>query len=624
MNDREATFDAFYRDSRDRLLLQAYAMTGDLGASRSAVRDAFVVAWHHWRKLARHDDPESAVRPHALRNAARRATVRPWHKEKNLDPGASATLDALAALPVVQRKALVLTQLAAVSMPEMAREVGLPQEAAERELQLGAAAFSSQREIPAASIPVLFAELGRATGAVTWPRVTIIRRAGAARRRAHTVVATVAAAAVLVGSGFAVTDSSGVRPTLDRAPLPSPSATAMPPGAELSLPDTSLLSPDAVRDGLAGGGWREARTDDNSTGNPVVHFCQDGDERYADRNGVAAWVRVFRDGPQEESTRALTQSAEASESPAAARRAYRNARRWFAGCQVPQTQLFSTSTSRGTGDDAAVFLYREVPTDTTYVVGLARTGLFTTALTLETEVAPGTADVQGLAELLGTAVDRLCALPDGGGCAASPVRLEAAPAYPTGAVPAMLSELDLPPVGEDPARWVAPAARQVTPGNATTGVIGCSSVAFTGAFRGKEFRNNLIRDWVLPESDLPPEVGITQMVASLPPAAAEELVALVRDQVTSCPDEDTGAGTDVSEIAAWDDKDQNVSAWHLTTRLPDDAVVEYDVAILRHGGSLSLISYVAAPEAEMPAASFEALVRRAVERLPELPPYKRR
>lgn len=623
MNDREASFDAFYRDSRDRLLLQAYAMTGDLGASRSAVRDAFVVAWHHWRKLARLDDIESAVRPQTWRNAGRRATARPWHKEKGLDPDAKATLDALATLPVVQRKALVLTQLAAVSMPEMARELGLPLEAAERELQLGAAAFSSRRGIPAAGIPMLFAELGQSTAKVIWPRVTIIRRAGAARRRAHTVVGAVAAAAVLVGSGVAVTDSAGVRPTLAREPLPSPSSTPMAPGAELSLPDTSLLPADVVRDGLAGNAWREARTDDNSTGSPVVHFCQDAEERYADRNGVAAWVRVFRDGPQGEATRTLTQSAEASESPTAARRAYRNARRWFAGCSVPQTQLFSTSTSPGAGDDAALFLYREVPSDTTYLVGLARTGQFTTALTLETDVSPGAADLQGMANLLGTAVSRLCALPDGGGCAASPARLEAAAPYPTGAVPAMLSEIDLPPVGADPARWVAPEARQITPENATTGVIGCSSVAFAGAFRGKQFRNNLIRDWVLPESDLPDEVGLTQMVASLPPAAAEELVALVRDQVTSCPDEDTGAGTEVRPIAGWDEKDQNVSAWHLTTRLPDDQVVEYDVAILRQGGSLSLLSYVAAPAAEMPAASFEALVRRALERLPELPAYQR-
>ena len=69
-----------------RLLLQTYALTGDLGASRAAVRDAFVVAWHHWRKVSRLDDPENAVRPNAWRHAQRRHTARLWHREKGLDP----------------------------------------------------------------------------------------------------------------------------------------------------------------------------------------------------------------------------------------------------------------------------------------------------------------------------------------------------------------------------------------------------------------------------------------------------------------------------------------------------------------------------------------------------------
>jgi DNA-directed RNA polymerase specialized sigma24 family protein len=620
--DRDARFDRFYRESRDRLLLQTYAMTGDLGASRSAVRDAFVVAWHHWRKLVRLESPENAVRPQALRNAARRATVRPWHREKNLDPEAKATLDALASLTVVQRKALVLTQLAAVSMPEVAREIGITQEAAERELQLAASTFSTAREIPAASIPVLFAELGKATESVTWPRVTIIRRAGAARRRAHTVVGAVAAAAVLAGSGAAVTDSTGVHPTLARDLPSAPTGGPLVADPQIKLPDTSLLPEDAVRSGLPSRKWRIERTDDNSTGSPVVHFCQDPRERYADPHGSAAWVRVFRDGTRKDATRALTQSAEASVSPAAARKAYLNERRWFAGCTVPQTQLISTSTSPTTGDDAALFVLREQPTQTTYVVGVARTGLFTTALTLQTDVVPGHVDLDGVADLLGTAVERLCDLPDGGKCAATPAKVEAAPAYPAGAVPAMLSELDLPPIGTKPTRWAAPDASEITPGSTSTGLIGCSSIVFAGSFRGKEFKHALVRDWVLPDADLPPEVGLTQTVASLPPGPASDLVAQVRDQVAKCPDEDAGAGTDVQRLAGWDHGDQSLTAWHLVTRVTKDKTIEYDVAIMRDKGAVSQVTYVAAKDAPMPADAFVALAQRALERLGTMPSYR--
>ena len=64
MRDPEA-FDAFYAEARGRLLLQTYALTGDLPASRDAVRSAFVAAWHHWKKVSRHGDPEAWVRPEA-------------------------------------------------------------------------------------------------------------------------------------------------------------------------------------------------------------------------------------------------------------------------------------------------------------------------------------------------------------------------------------------------------------------------------------------------------------------------------------------------------------------------------------------------------------------------------
>ena len=80
MRDPEQ-FDAFYKDARERLVVQTFALTGDLAASRRAVRDAFIVAWHHWRKNVRLDDPETVVRPHAWRLAQRRHTARVWHRD---------------------------------------------------------------------------------------------------------------------------------------------------------------------------------------------------------------------------------------------------------------------------------------------------------------------------------------------------------------------------------------------------------------------------------------------------------------------------------------------------------------------------------------------------------------
>ena len=82
-----------------------------------------------------------------------------------------------------------------------------------------------------------FAALATATTDVTWPRVTILRRAGAARRRMHTVVGAGAVVAALVASGAAVTDATGVRPTLDREQVAGPAGSQVAPGPEVVLPD---------------------------------------------------------------------------------------------------------------------------------------------------------------------------------------------------------------------------------------------------------------------------------------------------------------------------------------------------------------------------------------------------
>ena len=64
------TFDAYYVETRTRLLHEAFALTGDAPAARAAVRDAFVVAWHHWRKVDALEDRDSYVRPLTFRRAA--------------------------------------------------------------------------------------------------------------------------------------------------------------------------------------------------------------------------------------------------------------------------------------------------------------------------------------------------------------------------------------------------------------------------------------------------------------------------------------------------------------------------------------------------------------------------
>ena len=623
--DPTAEFDAFYKDARDRLLLQTYALTGDLGAARSAVRDAYVVAWHHWRKISRLGAPESSVRPHAWRHAQRRATVRPWHREKGIDPDHRETLDALASLTGPQRRALLLTQLAAVSMEDMAREIGLPSDDAQRELQTAAAQFSTQKDIPAASIPMEFAALATTITDVTWPRVTIIRRAGAARRRLHTVVGAGAVVAALVASGAAVTDATGVRPTLDRDPAAGPAGPPVVAGPDVALPDTSLLPADVVQRTLIGD-WRQGPTHDNSVGNGVVLPCQpeDAGSRYADPRGTAAWVRVFRNGPAGESPRKLTEVVEASRSLERARRTYHRLRGWIADCLTPGVRLVSTASNPKLADASAIFvLTAEHPALASYVVGVARTGLFSTAVALRTDVGPEVADRAGVAKLLGAAVDRICPLPDAGRCAGRADALEAVAPYAAGQIPAMLAPVDLPFVGDPSEPWMGTPPQEITNTRTDMDVLGCVHPALAGKYDGDRFRTDLVRTFVKVGSDLPPEFGLTQAVAALPRKMAGALLDDYRSAINGCPDRDTSAGTEVRVLRAFDDGDQSFTAWHLSTRLPNERTLEYSVAFLRSRSAVSQLVFVSAPGARMSDDEFVAITRRALERIPQLPAYAR-
>src|ERR1700754_788787 len=179
-------FEDFYKEVRGRLLLQTYALTGDLHASQRAVRDALVVAWHHWRKVSRLDRPEDYVRPLAWRRAQRRSSARWWARQKDIDADSRATLDALGKLTTTQRKVLLLAHLTALPIDAMAREAGVTRANAERELQLASAQFSVHREVPSTGVRSALEALAPGLDAVRWPRPSIVVRAGSARGRAPT------------------------------------------------------------------------------------------------------------------------------------------------------------------------------------------------------------------------------------------------------------------------------------------------------------------------------------------------------------------------------------------------------------------------------------------------------
>ncbi|WP_370289220.1 hypothetical protein [Nocardioides sp.] len=623
-------FDVFYRNARERLLLQTFALTGDLASARGAVREAMVVAWHHWRKADALDDPEMYVRPLAWRLALRRSSRRPLRRRRDLDADTRRVLDALGSLTLPQRRALLLTQLAAVTMEEMAHEVGLPLEAAERELQHGAAHLAMQLEIPTASIPLVLSGLTAATGSVVWPRASILRRAGSARRRTHTVIGSAVAITALVAGGALSLDTAGARPTLAREGIGGggASSTAAKPAAP-DLPRTALLAPTAVDAALRAPGWQEITTTDNSAGNGLVLPCQGA--RYADPRGTAAWLRGFRDGPEATAKRRVLQFAEASAAEPAAERTFRRTVEWFSACtgpvggaaaadaEPPRTQLVSTAEVAGVGDRAVVLVLRSQNSSRTNVVGVARTGVFTVTVSLGTTTPAARVRRDGVARLLAAAVAPVCRLDGGGACVSGTPRVSDVSAFPVGEVPWMLSEVDLPPLSRDQGPWVGTPVQELTEQRADAGAIGCDTASLFREYRGQTIRTNQFRTFVLSTApNLPPEVGLTQTVGALPEASAQSFVRRLRAQIDACPDSDASAGTEVRSLDREVGDGSALAAWRLTTALPGDRTVEYDVAVVRRGTSVSLLVYVAAPAARIADADFVALARRAQERLERL------
>lgn len=605
-------FDQFYKDVRGRLLLLTYCLTGDLPASRNAVRDAFVATWHHWRKVSRLEDPEAWTRVRACGRAQRRHTAKLWHREKDLDPEVRATLDALGKLPLSQRRVLLLTHLTTASLAEIAREVGLPRNDTERELQTATSQFAMAREVPTTDIRAVLEPVAAHIETGRWPRPTIVRRAGAARRRTHTVVGVAGTVALLVVTGTLVSDATGVRPTLagDRvnATEPSEKPTPEPP----DLPDTALLQTTQVDRTTPGTSWVAVRTHDNTGGSGLVMACQE--ERFADTRGTAALVRDFKpDSQKAAGSSEVVQTAQASATEKAAKRGYAAALGWFATCDDERALLIDTRPVAGVGDEAVLFTVRTFEGDgSTLVAGVARTGLYTTTTFARFPAGEQPRSPKS-AQLLADAVSGLCGLEDAGACGSSP-RLGDTRLEPASTVPALLGEVDLPSVSGVGRPWVGTEPRVAKSNAAATG---CDRTSFAK----KPVTNNTTRTFLIPDADLPDQFGLTETVGSLPTVKeAAAFVDGIRDDLARCTDK--RMGTEVTSVRQLDEKQRDLSVWHVTVEISDNASVDYLMGVVRDGTSVAQVGFVPAPQVTFAQGDFLWVVERALNRLGEMPAPK--
>lgn len=140
-----ADFGAHLETHYPRLVAQLYAITLHPADAHEAVQDAYSRAWRRWSELAE-GDAVGWVRRVAIRTSTRgwrqglvrmglRRSVRP--DAEAVGPRTAALLDALARLPVADRRAVVLHHMAGLPVSEIAELERTPEKHVRDRLRRG-------------------------------------------------------------------------------------------------------------------------------------------------------------------------------------------------------------------------------------------------------------------------------------------------------------------------------------------------------------------------------------------------------------------------------------------------------------------------------------------------------
>jgi RNA polymerase sigma-70 factor (ECF subfamily) len=149
----DSEFDSFYTATVRRVVIEVYAMVGNLHEAEDAVQEAYARAWHRWRRICGYSDPAGWVRTVAYRIAVsswRRARNRRHAHARVATPESSteisadtvALAEALRGLPMAQRQAIVLYHLVGLSVVEIAAETGASVSAVKARLSRGRQALA--------------------------------------------------------------------------------------------------------------------------------------------------------------------------------------------------------------------------------------------------------------------------------------------------------------------------------------------------------------------------------------------------------------------------------------------------------------------------------------------------
>ncbi len=588
-------FDELYAATWRPLLLQTFALCGDLGTAREAVSHAFVDAWHHWGRASRRD-PESHVRGSAFARALWRSRARAFQRAPRVSKPQRVALRRLHEVPVQARKAVILGCLTELPMAAIGQQIGETEAHTEELFAAGMAQLRTTLNLPDDQITLRLGELESTVRASAQPVAEDLRRSGDRRRRLFLATGCIAAVALTLVAGAFVR----VQPAQQVAATPAP----LGPAVQRSM----LLGTDGLQPLGNPLRWSVGQTSDNTKGTGINSFCQTA--RFADPKGLRTYVRSYQFAGRP--TRRASQTIELSRTDRQAQSGYATAVRWFGGCQQARIQLLSSYGVERLGDEGAILKFRTTGKRLrSYAVALARTGRITTWTAVTTMGARNPDTDQLLTSITG-AVRRVCESRAAGPCPLSPVIVQNAPP-PTGEQEGMLAVADLPPIGTISRPWVGTKAGP-TGNNPAATTCDRANFAAAGA------RRSLSRTFLIPGAKTPSRFGLSETLGRFGSSKqAKAFVQQVRRRMDGCEDKDLGAKLsdrtqklDGPRGSAW-------TMWRLVSEINDNKKIAYWMGIARYGPHVAQVGFVPGNTFDVSSEAFRALVIRSRDRLFELP-----
>ena len=339
LNDPDA-FDAFYKETRTRLLVQTLALTGDLTAARGAVRDAYR---HGLAPLAQGQPTRTIPKPGRARMPGTMLNV--GQRRESGIATSSTRISARhsnrwASCPSNSARCCCSSNSPTSRCPTLLARSGSPtsgRRAICRSLEPSSRCIAAPLDHPFRNF---------CSRSMPWPR----KPAGPGRRSCVAPAppddeptppsASSPPSPPLVVAGVIVSDGGTARPKLSQEQVsagPEVIQIVEPPAPEPRLAPSRPAQPGAGEPTGPNATWGPAKTHDNTAGDGLVLPCQQA--RFADPAGLGALVRELHVHPRHaRRTRATsaTQFTELSADDAAAATTYKTTLGWYAGCVTPQ------------------------------------------------------------------------------------------------------------------------------------------------------------------------------------------------------------------------------------------------------------------------------------------------